>query len=193
MSTHRHEMARTVRVIGRLLKEGQVDPDREFTVYHTCDLGATVQLSNATALQEHVARLKFSSGPCSFGAQLDEITTEILKSESPVSIYVLTDGRWNALPENPQELCGVDAVIRRILVANKNLSRQSNHVGFQFIRFYRANPDDDEGKERLDYLDNSLPRQFDQLRIPKSDIIDTTDWDDDVCKMLLGGVYTDED
>ncbi|KAM7215402.1 hypothetical protein V8F06_009263 [Rhypophila decipiens] len=195
MATHRYEMARTLRVLARLLKLGGVDPDKKFSVYHTCNLEATVELANATDLQNHITNHTFSSGACNIQDQLDDIMTTVLQCSRPVSIYVLTNAWWNALPENPDDLCGVDKVIERILSYNKRMLRQSNHVGFQFIRFFRhtPNPDDDEGKHRLDFLDNCLVEKFDKLELPKSDIVDTTDWDDDVPKMLLGGVFAEED
>lgn len=197
MRQHRDEMARTLRVLARLLKVGGVDPDKSFTVYYACTL-RRVSLKHAKDLENSVLDHQFFEGPCNFGVQLDEIVSDISKSPNPVSIYVLTNGHWNAGRGDPSNLCGVDSVIERILNTNKMAGRQKNHVGFQFIRFCRhtkhaRDVDDDEGKQRLDFLDNGLAGRFAKLGMPKSDIIDTTDWDEDVPKMLLGGVFTEED
>lgn len=198
-------MGKTVRVLARLLKEGGVDPDKKMNIYFMCTSDKSLfkkakddfSFKKAKDLQEAIAKRKFSQGPCDVGTELDQIVSEILAatSNNPVSIYVLTNGRWNANPGDGKDLCGLEGIIAKILRSNKARDRQNNHFGFQFIRFYDHRPDVEDalGKERLDYLDNSLADQFGKLEIQKSDIIDTTDWDEDVCKMLLGGVYADED
>lgn len=197
MGRHSIQMGKTVRVLARLLKEGGVDPDKKMSLYFTCTF-EQFSFKNAKDLEVAVNKRVFSMGPCDIGTQLDEIVSDILTgtSTNPVSIYVLTNGRWNANPEDEKDICGLEGIIGRILTSNKNHARQSNHVGFQFIRFYQHkqhDPEDIVAKKRLDYLDNCLADQFEKLGIKKSDIIDTTDWDEDVCKMLLGGVYADVD
>lgn len=195
MIRHSYQMSKTVRALARLLKEGGVDPDKKMSLYFTSTFDE-FSFKNAKDLQDAVTKRVFSNGTCNIGTYLDEIISGVLDGTNPVSIYVLTNGHWNAKPEDEEDLCGLQGIIERILTSNKKNARQSNHVGFQFIRFYQHkqhDPEDIVAKKRLDYLDNSLADQFQRLGMPKSDIIDTTDWDEDVCKMLLGGVYAEAD
>lgn len=205
MFRHSYQMSKTVRVLARLLKEGGVDPDKKMSLYFLCasdklefkNAKDEFHFKNSKDLQEAVIRRKFSKGPCDIRTELDQIVSNNIltgTSANPVSIYVLTNGRWNANPGDERDLCRVEGIIQKILSNNKAYSRQSNHFGFQFIRFYDSKDAEDKiGKRRLDYLDDSLADQFKKLDIEKCDIIDTTDWDEDVRKMLLGGVIDDED
>lgn len=196
MERHRDQMGKTVRVLAYLLKKEKVDPNK-MELFYTCNKEPYVGVESS-GFQKHIDDHVFSDGPCDIFEAFDEIATEILKnSGNRVSIYILTNGRWNAEPGTPDDLCGVDHVIARFLKEiQKDPRKQSNHVGVQFIRFYQArNEEDDHGEARLRYLDDNLSHQFKEmgLGVSKGDIVDTTDWDGSVHKMLLGGVFINED
>lgn len=56
--------------------------------------------------------------------------------------------------------------------------------------------DSEVGKPRLDALDNDLARQFEQIEISKGasgDIVDTRDFNEDICSILTGGVSSGVD
>ncbi|KAK3367594.1 hypothetical protein B0H63DRAFT_515424 [Podospora didyma] len=193
MSRHRDPMGKTVRVLSKVLKEGKVDPNKNFDLYYTCS-NDTFSHKNATNLQNHVDAHAFSDWPCDIYTRLDLIMKKVLEGPNPVSIYILTNGRWNANPEDPNDVCDLDKLIKKILLDNEEKRRLSNHIGIQFIRFYKANDKEDKmGRKRLEYLDDHLEAKFKELGMTKTDIVDTTDWDEDVGKMLLGGVFTDAD
>ncbi|KAK3382680.1 kinase-like domain-containing protein [Lasiosphaeria ovina] len=191
MTVHQDQMGKTVRVLTRILKSGDVDPDKIINLYYTSSR-KPVSKSRATQLQDDIGNHEFSGKPCDIFESLDSIKTDHDRSK-PLSIYILTNGRWNAAKDNPTDVCKLDSIIKQILRRNYDAARISNHVGIQFIRFYGSGQEDAVGKERLQFLDDRLEEQFEGLGIPRTDIVDTTDWDGDVCKMLLGGVFRDAD
>jgi len=198
MKRHKEQMGKTVRVLAHLLKVGKVDPNKKMELYYTCERGQQVE-KNSSEFQKKIEGHTFSDGPCNIFQAFGEIATEILQSNgngNRVSIYILTNGRWNAAPDRPDDLCKVDRVIKRFLTAIENGGKESNHVGIQFIRFYKAdNPKDEAGLARLRFLDDNLAGHFKEtgLDIAHGDIVDTTDWDGDVGKMLLGSVRSEMD
>ncbi|KAK4184353.1 hypothetical protein QBC35DRAFT_477360 [Podospora australis] len=184
-------------------KLGKVDPDKTFELGWVCANTGFVH-KDAKPLEHVVKSHTFYDYPCDFVTGLEAVTHQALRSNSPVSIYVLTNGRWNCrIPPTAdgvdiasKDINSVEILIKNILVDNRSLGRLSNHVGIKFIGFYEPNNIEDEaGRKRLEYLDDSLESTFAHLDpgIVKRDIIDTVDWDGDVCKMLLGGVFSDED
>jgi len=78
-------------------------------------------------------------------------------------------------------LGGVDEPIRIFVEKLKDLGLLDTQVGIQFIRF----GNDERGMERLQKLDSDL-------HLPM-DIVDTTPWDGNVWKMLLGAIDRDWD
>jgi hypothetical protein len=189
MRWFREQMGRTVRVLARLLKSGKVD--KEMELYYTSPPDTYVN-TKAAKIQANINKCVFSSEDCDMFSCLDDVVTQALKRDKPVSIYVLTNGRWNAKSED--DLCKVDLIIRRILISIQNNGEQGNKLGIQFLRFYNNDAREDAvAKKRLDRLDDELEETFKELNVAKRDIVDVTDWDDDVRKMLLGGVFEDAD
>lgn len=194
MTKHRDQLSRTVRVLIYLLKIGAVDPDK-MELYYTCSRDKHVG-SKSSGFEKHVDEHAFSNDTCHIFERFDEIMEEVLKTNNRASIYILTNARWDAAPKTARDLCRVDDVIKRILEAIKDKHKLSNHVGVQFIRFYDSRDDEDAfGGARLRYLDDYLPEIFREqgLEVAKVDIVDTTDWDGDVGKMLLGSVLSEVD
>lgn len=98
-----------------------------------------------------------------------------------ICIYVFTDGVWQG---ESRFLGGVDEPIRIFVEKLKELGLLDTQVGIQFIRF----GNDKGGMERLQKLDS-------ELYLPM-DIVDTTPYDGNVWKMLLGAIdrhWDDED
>jgi hypothetical protein len=95
-----------------------------------------------------------------------------------ICIYVFTDGVWQG---GLRPLGGVDEPIRIFVDRLKELGLLDTQVGIQFIRF----GNDKRGMERLRKLDSDLDLQM--------DIVDTTPWDGNVWKMLLGAIDRDWD
>jgi len=198
MERYRKQLGKTVRVLAHLLKVGKIDPNKEMELYYTCKKGKQVE-KNSSEFQKKIEAHTFSDRPCNIFQAFGEIATEILRSSANgnrVSIYILTNGRWNAAPNSPDDLCGVDHVIKRFLDEIVRGGRESNHIGIQFIRFYKLdNPKDKAGLARLQFLDDNLAEHFKNmgLDVAHGDIVDTTDWDGDVGKMLLGSVRSEMD
>lgn len=95
-----------------------------------------------------------------------------------ICIYVFTDGVWQG---GLRPLGGVDEPIRIFVDRLKELGLLDTQVGIQFIRF----GNDERGMERLRKLDSDLDLPM--------DIVDTTPWDGNVWKMLLGAIDRDWD
>lgn len=95
-----------------------------------------------------------------------------------ICIYVFTDGVWQG---GLRPLGGVDEPIGIFVDKLKELGLLDTQVGIQFIRF----GNDKRGMERLQKLDSDL-------HLPM-DIVDTTPWNGNVWKMLLGAIDRDWD
>lgn len=99
------------------------------------------------------------------------------KDRKPLSIYLLTDGRYlsKANLMNP---------IKKWLAARDQMRKDKHFVGLQLIQC----GDDAEGRVRLQELDNYFREE--------QDIVDTEPAKGNVWKMLLGGIddsYDDDD
>lgn len=176
-------MAKTVRVLAYLLKSAGVDPDKRFDVYFT-NLPGKRTVQHSSKLEKFVEDHEFVGARCDMGTHLDEIISQALDGSKPTSIYVLTNGRWNS--DRQDSLCGVDGVIARAVSEIQNRGKQRDWLGLQFLRFYGAMTDSDSlGQSRLRRLD-------DELNLG-ADIVDTRDWEDDVCSMLTAGVLLEAD
>lgn len=196
MKEHTDQIAKTVRILARVLKIAEVDPDETFKLYWASTMRSH-SFKHAQDLQVDVKKHGFSSKRCDIYTIFELVTEDALRGQSPVSIYILTNGRWNCSnPNNAKDICKLDIRVRDILTKNRQQGRLSQHIGIQFIRFYQPGDAEDEiGKKRLQYLDDRLAETLTDLDpgIVRRDIIDTRDWDDNICKMLLGGVFPDED
>ncbi|KAK0651080.1 hypothetical protein B0T16DRAFT_403139 [Cercophora newfieldiana] len=194
MKAHRDEMCRTIRVLAYLLKYGEVDPDKKIELFYTWSTERTSGVKS-TLFEKAIKNHVFAKEPREMTVQFDAIASLVLNrkdNNNGASIYILTNGRWNAPPNSPEDLCGVDGVIERLVDSIRKNGREANYVGIQFIRFYDStHPEDDHGKTRLRYLDEELGKQF--RKVAKGDIVDMTDWDGSVRKILLGGILREED
>ncbi|KAK2729443.1 hypothetical protein CKAH01_10126 [Colletotrichum kahawae] len=119
--------------------------------------------------------------------RLDEIVSSVIEKSKTASVYVLTNGHWNI--QDDEKFCLLDYPIGRLVDHVREHRKQRNWVGVQFIRFFE-NPEtqsDQLGRHRLEALDDDLKSKI------KDDIVDTTDFNGDVYKMLLGAVSPLED
>lgn len=155
MATHREQVARTCRVLTKLLKRGQVDPDKEFELFFASE-GTPIRERNGTDLQLAVQKQSFTNLRCEMHTILDQVASRVIEEEQPVSIYVLTNGHWDI--RNPESICDVDKPIARLVKHIVDKNKQSNWAMVQFIGFYRHSPSkaDRYGKARLKRLDNDL-------------------------------------
>lgn len=124
-----------------------------------------------------------------YKAKLDSNGWWPKKPPKPLSLYILTNGVWEAE-------CKPEIPIKNVVQKLQDLRKDREQIGIQFISF----GNDIVGMERLRHLDDDLTRDLnlDQYVSPFphcclnvltpafSDIVDTTPWDDDICKMLLG-------
>jgi hypothetical protein len=167
MEAHQKGMAITVRVLAYLIKKGVVDPDKQIELYYASapfKQNACVD-SKSTSLQKSIENHKFDYGVCDMSTALDAIATQIIPSQAapnpkPVSLYILTNGRWNG--KLPDDLCKVDEAIEKILNALSPYPHlQKNWLGIQFIRFYESRSEEDvTGKRRLKFFDEKLGTYF---------------------------------
>lgn len=185
MNVHKRQMAKTVRVLSYLLKSAGVDPDKSLDMYFTCSPGK-LTAEKSSDLERFVNESRFSARRCDMATSFDDVISQVLRGTKPTSIYVLTNGRWK--DDRRDSLCGVDDVIERTITGIKNNTKQRNWIGVQFLRFHNPGDENDRiGQFRLKTMDDDLKRRF------GSDIVDTRDWNEDVCSMLLGGVFPDID
>lgn len=155
MAIHREQVARTCRVLTKLLKRGHVDPDKEFELFFASE-GSPMREKNGTDLQIAVQRQSFTNPRCEMHTILDQVASRVIEEEQPVSIYVLTNGHWDI--RNPESICNVDKPISRLVKHIIKKNKQSNWAMVQFIGFFKDPPNeaDEHGRARLKYLDNSL-------------------------------------
>ena len=198
MEAHRLDLARTVRVLTYLIKHGKVDPDRKTELFYTCSMDRVTGI-HSSKFERAVMDHHFSDGPCHISNRFDQIVSGIQnrrESSNGASIYVLTNARWDAKPNSPRNLCGVGDGVERLVNTIKQQNRESNYVGVQFIRFYdrRPNQEDEHGEARLKYLDDTLGDLLKRKHgVANGDIVDTTDWDGNVRKLMLGGIQRNID
>ncbi|KAF4912226.1 Serine/threonine-protein kinase [Colletotrichum fructicola] len=155
MESSREQLGRTLRVLSKLLKKGQVDPDKEFELYFA-STGECKKARHSTDLQSFISTHSFSNPRCEMHAILDQVATKVIKEDQMVSIYVLTNGHWN--PQDYKSLCGVDKPIERLVRHIVNGNKQDNWAIVQFIGFHSSSHNDADqcGKARMRYLDNDL-------------------------------------
>ncbi|KAL9604134.1 MAG: hypothetical protein Q9219_000722 [cf. Caloplaca sp. 3 TL-2023] len=94
------------------------------------------------------------------------------KTRKPLSFYILTDGVW-------QPKSSARSVILELVESMIRHELPKEHVGIQFIRF----GDTPQGIDCLRELDHGLG-----LGAKEMDIVDTTRWDGNIWKMLLGAI-----
>lgn len=130
-------------------------------------------------------------GESNFAKRLDDIWDNYKrrleskwKQPRPISLYVLTDGKWQ--PGNGQRDM-VARAIKRMVGHLEAIGAKDKIVGIQFIRF----GNDEIGIERLRWLDADLKKDRQLAR----DICDTTSAEGNVWKMMLGSIndYWDDD
>lgn len=205
MKPYRKEVAWVSRVLGYVLKKGEVDPDG-FELFFASSPASAANIRKTTQLQVNIERHGFAEPQCEIGPALDEIVTGVISKDKPVSIYVLTNGHWDIHEKDPS--CGVEGPVGRLTKHIRDGNKQRNWAVVQFVRFYNvANPnnaDDLLGQARLSFLDDELTARLEHqlyavhaLRIenPRSrltvhdrDIVDTRDFNTDVGSMLLGAI-----
>ncbi|KAF4828883.1 Serine/threonine-protein kinase Nek7 [Colletotrichum tropicale] len=184
MESYREQLGRTLRVLSKLLKKGQVDPDKEFELY-LASTGECKKARHSTDLQSAISTHDFSAPRCEMYAILDQVATKVIKEDQLVSIYVLTNGHWNL--QDSRSLCGVDKPIERLVKHIVDGNKQANWAIVQFIGFHSSSPNDDDqcGKARMRYLDNDLNLE--------RDIVDNRDAGGNVRKILLGAFSAEAD
>ncbi|KAG4434108.1 hypothetical protein IFR05_010417 [Cadophora sp. M221] len=106
-----------------------------------------------------------------YKAKLDSNPWWPKKPPKPLSLYILTNGVWEAE-------CKPEIPIKNVVQKLQDLRKDREQIGIQFISF----GNDTIGMERLRHLDDDLTRD---LKLDH-DIVDTTPWYDNICKMLLG-------
>ncbi|KAF5489141.1 Serine/threonine-protein kinase chk1 [Colletotrichum siamense] len=188
MAIHREQVARTCRVLTKLLKRGHVDPDKEFELFFASE-GNPIREKNGTDLQLAVQRQSFTNHRCEMHTILDQVASRVIEEEQPVSIYVLTNGHWDI--RTPKSICNVEKPIVRLVKHIVDNNKQSNWAMVQFISFFRDPPieADEHGRARLKYLDNDLRADLGLER----DIVDTRSSKKDVRKILLGSLSPEAD
>ncbi|KAL1855721.1 hypothetical protein Daus18300_011004 [Diaporthe australafricana] len=92
---------------------------------------------------------KFPSGPGERRSLLSMVKSE---KPRPISIYILTSGLWDSSPATKDSTCGAERPINQLINELKKRNLHKSQVAIQFIRF----GDNETGKERLRYLDDSL-------------------------------------
>ncbi len=165
-----------------LIKKKKLDPNGSELQFITSD--ARKEKKNTSELVAMVNEMQYKlQGESNFAARLNKVFDKYIETlrknrkTRPISLYVFTDGRWQS---GNGQIAGVARAIKRMvdfLEENKVMDKQ---VGVQLIRF----GDDGDGKARLKYLDEVLPKA---MHLPQ-DICDTTSADGNVWKMLLGSI-----
>lgn len=182
--------------LGYLLKKAGVDTEIE--LHYTCSgVDKPFYGKDSTALEKAATAQKFS-GICEMGDKLDYVANHVLKSldrswSRPLSVYVLTNAWWTN--DRPEDLCGVDLAVKRVVKKLQRVGKPVRWAGFQFIRFFGDEEDvrDCVGKVRLTTLDDGLEDRFREFAPGESDIVDTRDWNDDIRDILKGGVSGETD
>ncbi|KAF0329873.1 hypothetical protein GQ607_003046 [Colletotrichum asianum] len=176
MKPHRDQVARTCRVLIKLLKKGHVDPDKEFELYFASK-GRLIKAKNGTDIQTAVEKHDFSKRRCEMRSILDQVASRVMEQRQPVSLYVLTNGHWDI--RNPSSICSVEKPIERLVKHIVEKNEQANWAMVQFIGFYKDPPSEADryGKARLKYLDNDLGLE--------SDIVDTRNAKKDIPIQVL--------
>ncbi|KAF6834234.1 tein kinase 4-like protein [Colletotrichum plurivorum] len=185
MMPHLKQLMRVSRVLGYLLKIGEVDPDG-FELFFASSAASEANIQKTTRLQVAIEDHSFTEPQCEIGPALDEIVTGVIEKDKPVSIYVLTNGHWDLHDRDPS--CGVEGPVGRLTQHIRGGNKQKNWAVVQFIRFYDVknlnNWKDQRGKRRLEYLDDELTARLEH----QLDIVDTRDFNTDVGSILLGAI-----
>lgn len=173
-----------------LIKKKKLDPNGSELQFIMSD--EREEARDTSELKELVARRgRQLSGESNFAARLDNIWDSYKKklgskwkSARPISLYVLTDGKWQP---GIRQRDGVARVIQRMVEHLEATGAREKMIGIQLIRF----GNDEVGRERLRWLDAGLKKDWGLAR----DICDTTSAAGNVWKMLLGSIndYWDDD
>ncbi|KAH9234893.1 hypothetical protein K456DRAFT_1583650 [Colletotrichum gloeosporioides 23] len=181
MIKHQTAIARACRVLCYILKIGNVDPD--FFELHFTSGKDPVISTTSSRLQEVIEEMSFTDTACDMSLGLEPIASNVIDRSKPASIYVFTNGHWNT--QEDEKFCFVDSEIGRLVNHRRKRGKPRNWVGVQFIRFFEhpETESDELGRLRLEALDDEL-----KVNINDSDIVDTTNYDGDIYKMLLGAI-----
>lgn len=186
MEVHKQNLACTVRALGWLLKNVG---GKRMEMFFTCPVPERIVAKRSKALENSVLKSSFE-GRCHMGESLSKIflNSRLDNAARPLSVYVLTNGRW----ENEEEsnYSGVGDLIEDVVRIVRKSGKDVRWIGFQFIRFHSDELQswDEVGRRRLEYLDKSLAGELEQKGIPASrgNIVNTRDFLGDVGEMLEG-------
>ncbi|CAI0643610.1 unnamed protein product [Colletotrichum noveboracense] len=180
MIKHQTAIARACRVLCYILKIGNVDPD--FFELHFTSGKDPVISTTSSRLQEVIEEMSFTDTACDMSLGLEPIASNVIDRSKPASIYVFTNGHWNT--QEDEKFCFVDSEIGRLVNHRRKRGKPRNWVGVQFIRFFEhpETESDELGRLRLEALDDELKVNI------NDDIVDTTNYDGDIYKMLLGAI-----
>lgn len=158
MKPHRKQLSRALRVLGYLLKRGEVDPNRMFKLFFSSSTASAVNIQKSNRLQVAVEDHSFVESKCGISLALGDIVSSVIEQDKPASIYVLTNGHWDS--DQKEDSCGVELPVGRLTKHIIEGSKDNNWAVIQFIRFYDvtnlANLEDLRGQDRLNFLSNHL-------------------------------------
>ncbi|KAH7175264.1 kinase-like domain-containing protein [Dactylonectria macrodidyma] len=176
MRAHKDNVEETARVISYYVK--RADPNN-MELYFASNISVKYQCKNSSHVESIIRKHEFVDGKCAMGSCLASILNHVWvsleSSKSPVSIYVLTDGVWEA----------EDDEIGFAIAKSAQKLEESNifppRIMIQFIRFGQ----DPNGIRRLKVLDDDLVELY---NLRKYDIVDTKDCHAHVSDILLGSI-----
>lgn len=179
-----------------------------FTSTPTCKF----QSGKLTKLLNHFNNKKPSSTPCVVGMSLGQILNDVVgrairdsqptgprfnhlfktaKAAQGVSVFVLTNGIWEARPDSlGVDICRVDDAILSIVETLVQNHKDRTFLSLQFIRFGH----EAIGIRNLKYLDDEFGDILDK-KIHKTgwDIIDTKFHGGSVWPMLMGSLSREDE
>ncbi|KAH6717034.1 hypothetical protein BKA61DRAFT_600947 [Leptodontidium sp. MPI-SDFR-AT-0119] len=171
MVQHWPNVTKVIEGLSYILK----DADKNgLDLYFTISEQSTNEEKHTSSLVRLVERHKQNDPDASteINFRLNQILDKYkAKLDSNGCLYILTNGVWEAE-------CKPEIPIKNVVQKLQDLRKDREQIGIQFISF----GNDTVGMERLRRLDDDLTRD---LKLDH-DIVDTTPWDDNICKMLLG-------
>ncbi|KAH7313156.1 hypothetical protein BKA65DRAFT_517427 [Rhexocercosporidium sp. MPI-PUGE-AT-0058] len=181
MVKHWPDVTKVIEGLSYILKDADKDG---LDLYFTISAQSTLQEKHTSSLVRLVERHKQRDPDANteinfrlnqildrYKAKLDNNGWWSKKPPKPLSLYILTNGVWEAE-------CKPEIPIKNVVQKLQDLRKDREQIGIQFISF----GNDKIGMERLRHLDDDLTKDLNL----DHDIVDTTPWDDNVCKMLLG-------